>query len=98
MGMFDQEPNLTGVVQLGAPFRIEDAEYKGIKDHPEFGRNSTGRVRINGKWYAVYGVLADQINRAEAGEIPCTVTIEREGRAHAFRPTDQEPIPVPVSS
>jgi hypothetical protein len=93
MGMFDKEQALTKT-DLAADeqgFFLWKGEYIGISKHAEYGENQKARVdasplsdKSDIKPYVVFGVLADQIQRMGADDLPAVVRIGKDGRANVF--------------
>lgn len=90
MGMFDREKSLTKQddFDITQPFEMVSAEYLGQVKSADYGDNQKARVTVNvggeNVAYSVYGVMADQIQRMEADDLPATVQVVKDGRANVF--------------
>lgn len=98
MGMFDRETSLTKSDFMGKDFVLVKGEYLGVSRSADYGENSKARVTVREldgseeRTFVVFGVLADQIQRMEAGDLPAPVRIGKDGRANVFEPVDDNPL------
>ena len=88
MGMFDKMDQLKNAPFSDGDFFIFSATYKGMTDHPEYGRNHMAEVVASATekdeqdTYIVYGVMAEQVARIENGDLPAKVKLGKDGRAN----------------
>lgn len=92
LSIFDQpnEDKLSDDYPEGTPFMLYSAEYEGVKN-TSFGPGHQATVLVGpedrsgeNKEYRVFGRLAEQVKKLDAGELPARVKIIREGRAFSW--------------
>lgn len=89
MGMFDKDEQLTkqDFASNGQVFTLHSAKYLGKVD-TKYGENQKAEVVAgpDRKQFVCFGVLADQIQRMDDGDLPTDVRIEQDGEANVFVP------------
>lgn len=85
--MFDKETQLKNApfAESGQTFTLYSAEYKGMHES-EYGRNERALVVAgpDEETFVVFGVLAQQVQRMDDGDLPAQVKIGKDGRANIF--------------
>lgn len=99
MGMFDKEVQLTKAIQNGdvpPVFVLLTAEYMGRVDSAEYGPNDKARVTVGDPdtgqtlgTFVVFGVMAQQCQRVEPGDLPQRSQVGQDGRANVLEPVSE---------
>lgn len=91
-----ESKNLAEVFPPGTPFRLVQAWIQGVTESPMGGVRTLGRVVVspveqaeNELEFGVWGSLAEQIRRIEAGELPVIVTLDNATGYWQFAPHGQ---------
>ena len=90
MGMFDKEKSLTKSDHKNNDFVLWSGQFLGTTKSADYGENVKARVQVSANKdaeredYVVFGVMADQINRLDSGDLPAIVRIGKDGRANVF--------------
>ena len=94
MSMFDKETQLKNASEFDAAqgFTLFSGEFLGMAESAEYGARPKARVKAGpldsiestGKEYIVFGVLAEQIGRIAADDLPAKVKLGQDGRATVF--------------
>lgn len=89
MGMFDTETQLKDAefAKDGQVFTLHSGEYVGTHHSAQYGDNDKAKVTAgpNQESFIVFGVLAQQIQRMDEGDLPAQVRIVKDGRANVFQ-------------
>lgn len=98
MALFDQNEskNLAEIFPPGVPFRLVQAWIQGVSEAPMGGVRTLGKVVVSEVEnaeveleFGVWGSLAEQIRRIEAGELPVIVTLDNSAGFWQFAPHGQ---------
>lgn len=92
----NQSRNLAEVFPPGTPFRLAQAWIQGVAPSPMGGNRTLGKVVVSPVEqpedeleFGVWGSLAEQIRRIEAGELPVIVTLDNRTGNWQFAPHGQ---------
>lgn len=96
MGMFDKETQLKNASEfdLEQGCRIFKGEYLGNHKSAEFNATTKAKVwagpidsvESDAKEYILFGTMADQIGRIDAGDLPANVKMVKDGRSNVLVP------------
>lgn len=77
MGMLDGPAIFSASFEEDQPFKLDDMKM-GPPIHTEYGTASPVLLKIEGKWYSIFGQgIANQVERLEDGELPAMVKVTR---------------------
>lgn len=92
----NESKNLAEIFPPGVPFRLTQAWIQGVTESPMGGVRSLGKVVVSAVEqpeveleFGVWGSLAEQIRRIEAGELPQIVTLDNGAGYWQFAPHGQ---------
>lgn len=92
----NESKNLAEIFPPGTPFRLTQAWIQGVAESPMGGVRTLGKVVVSEVEnpeveleFGVWGSLAEQIRRIEAGELPVIVTLDNSAGFWQFAPHGQ---------